>query len=201
MIADTRHPIKTANGTVLVCVDGSEWAIAALRDLVRRPLDRIVLLYVSPSAARGYVECGWMVLEAAMHRCRDLAQHPPLQCRLEVGDAASLILAVCREERAGLLALSISARSGFPTVTEGVAFARTVEAACACPVLLTSARGTELAAGERVPASPGGAGAGFEDPNPSGASAKPPRRTPSVRKVAARSVPRGGALALISRAR
>src|ERR1051326_5474923 len=57
-------------GTALAYVDGSEGSIRALLSVLQHPLDRVVLLYVSPNASEGYLECGWLALEMALHRCR-----------------------------------------------------------------------------------------------------------------------------------
>jgi hypothetical protein len=131
----------------LVCVDGSEGPLQALQHLLQWPIERVTLLYVSPSAAAGYVECGWMVLEAARHRCRLYARHPPLRCRLEVGDMASRIVAVCREEQPDVVAL-VAHFSKTPSVPDVSELAHAVAGVCAGRVILAAPRRIEIVAGE-----------------------------------------------------
>jgi hypothetical protein len=143
------EPVPPPCATVLAWIDGSEWSIRALLHLLQQPLDRVILLYIAPQASAGYVECGWMVLEAAMHRCRLQGETPPIECRLEVGDAASRILAVCREERPDVLAMGWAALNGSPRPSTLGALSESTWAACACQVVLASRRGIELFAGDR----------------------------------------------------
>jgi hypothetical protein len=133
-----------AGASALVCVDGSEGPLQALRHLLQWPLARVTLLYVSPSAADGYVECGWMILEAAMHRCRLSTRQPPFRCRLEVGDTASRIAAVCREERPDVLALVATNRHAPPAVPDARELARAVTGVCGCRVLLATRQGFDI---------------------------------------------------------
>src|SRR4029079_15967484 len=78
---------------LLVWVDGSQWSDQALAHLARSLCaeDDLLLLYVAPRAKAGYLECGRMVFEAALHHCRLPAGDRRVRCRLEIGEAAERI--------------------------------------------------------------------------------------------------------------
>jgi nucleotide-binding universal stress UspA family protein len=131
---------------LLAWVDGSQWSDQALAHLVRwlSPEDSLLLLYVAPRAKAGYLECGRMVFEAALHHGHLDTGDGRVRCRLEIGDAATRILAVCQEERPDVLAMGFAAADGFPYLTEVGETARAVWEECPCPILLASPRGIEL---------------------------------------------------------
>lgn len=131
---------------LLAWVDGSQWSDQAVSHLVRwlSAEDSLLLLYVAPRAKAGYLECGRMVFEAALLHGRLESGDGRVRCRLEIGDAATRILAVCREERPDVLAMGFAAADGFPYLTEVGETARAVWQECACPILLASPRGIEL---------------------------------------------------------
>jgi hypothetical protein len=149
---------------LLACIDGSEEAIRALRYALRRPIDRIVLLYVAARPSAGHVECGRMALEAAIHRCGLDVEDSRVRCRLEVGERAARLLAACGEERPDVVVMG--SRIVYPAAleTEALEVPYSAWAECAAPVLLASRRGIELLAGaERVLIVPRGSRGGSEE--------------------------------------
>jgi nucleotide-binding universal stress UspA family protein len=135
---------------LLVCVDGSRWAYAALQSACRwlQAEDEVVLLTVCPRAGEGYLECGRMALEAAQRACAGMLSDIQVRTRLEVGDPRTVVSKVAAEERADVVVMGALGSNGLPY---GPSLGETARAAwngCTRPILVGSPRGVELLAGE-----------------------------------------------------
>jgi hypothetical protein len=142
---------------LVAVVDGSGWSELALRHACRSlgEGDEVVLLAVSRRGGHGYLECGKMVLEAALRRCAGTLARLTVRTRMAVGDPRAVIPEVAAEESAGVLSMgalecgelpSPALRAGTrPPLGE---VARAAWAASPCPILVGSPRGVELLAGE-----------------------------------------------------
>jgi nucleotide-binding universal stress UspA family protein len=137
---------------IVACVDGSYWADLALQHACRglEAGDEVVLLAVSTRGGPGYLECGRMVLEAALRRCSGALAGARVRTRLEVGDPRAVIPAVVAEEGAAALAMGAVGGSELPYGPLLGEAARVAWERCRCPVLVGSPRGVELLAGEEA---------------------------------------------------
>jgi nucleotide-binding universal stress UspA family protein len=135
---------------LVAVVDGSCWSELALRHACRslEDGDEVVLLAVSPRGGQGYLECGRMVLEAALRRCGAALSRVKVRTRLEVGDPRVVIPAVAAAEAAAVLMMGAVGSGELPYGPPLGDAARAAWAACPCPILVGSPRGVELLAGE-----------------------------------------------------
>jgi len=135
---------------LVAVVDGSCWAELALRHACRSlgEGDEVVLLAVSPRGGEGYLECGRMVLEAAVRRCAGGLSRVRVRTRLAVGDPRAVIPAVAAAEDAAVVTMGAVGSSELPYGPPLGEAARAVWSGCPCPVLVGSPRGVELLAGE-----------------------------------------------------
>jgi nucleotide-binding universal stress UspA family protein len=135
---------------LVAVVDGSCWSDLALRHACRslEDGDEVVLLAVSPRGGQSYLECGRMVLEAALRRCGAALARVTARTRLEVGDPRAVIPAVAAAETAAVLVMGAVGSSELPYGPPLGPAARAAWTACPCPILVGSPRGVELLAGE-----------------------------------------------------
>jgi nucleotide-binding universal stress UspA family protein len=121
----------------LVPLDGSQSAMEALKYAVlRRPQDRVMLLYVAPSGRYGDVERGRFVLEEAKRTSQRLSDEIEVETRLEIGDPRAKVPEIAEASGCDLVVMGAHGVNATPHVERVGQRATEVTGELLGPVLL-----------------------------------------------------------------